>query len=389
MELPEAPPLALYVHIPWCLQKCPYCDFNSHAQAGAIEEDAYVEALLRDLDYTLNQGYDPLLKDRELISIFIGGGTPSLFSGAAVGRLLDGIRERMSLAPDVEITIEANPGAVDREHFRGYRQAGVNRLSIGAQSFAREQLQALGRIHGPEEILAAVAAARAAGFENLNLDIMYGLPGQDQDGAKADVAQAISLGPEHLSYYQLTIEPNTMFYAIPPATPGDDLVWEIESTGHALLEKAGYIQYEVSAFAQGGRQCRHNRNYWEFGDYLGIGAGAHGKISDAAGGRIMRTRRPKGPDTYMRSIDASSSRIEQVGPQDLPLEFMLNALRLRRGFHPDLFQRRTGHSLHVIEAGLKRARDKGLLEVTDELIRPTTKGREFLNELVALFMPGL
>ncbi len=386
----QEPPLSLYIHVPWCLRKCPYCDFNSHALVDAIDEGAYVEALLRDLDFNMeiDKGSGPLLKDRELISIFIGGGTPSLLSGEAINRLLRGIQSRLVFAPDIEITIEANPGAVDQGHFARYRQAGVNRLSIGAQSFDQEQLQALGRIHGPEEIVAAVETARAAGFTNLNLDIMYGLPDQDLDGALADVAQAISIGPEHISYYQLTIEPNTMFHADPPATPDDELVWEIESTCHALLEADGYIQYEVSGFAQEGRQCRHNRNYWEFGDYLGIGAGAHGKISDTASDRVLRTHRPKRPGIYMESTKTESYHIEQVVPEDLALEFMLNALRLKQGFNPVLFEQRTGLSMREILPVLEMARERGLLEISDTLICPTRKGWEFLNELVALFLPS-
>lgn len=374
----KAPPLALYIHIPWCVQKCPYCDFNSHAIDAGLDEKAYIDALLRDLDSGL-----PLVTERELITVFIGGGTPSLLSGQAVRRLLDGVRSRLTCAADIEITMEANPGVVDQQHFQGYRQAGVNRLSIGAQSFAAERLQDLGRIHGPKEIAAAVNAARSAGFDNLNLDIMYGLPGQTLDAAVADITQAISLEPEHVSYYQLTIEPNTQFHSAPPAVPNDDFIWEIEMRGHELLEAAGYRQYEVSAFAMKERECRHNRNYWEFGDYLGIGAGAHGKISDLVSGRMVRTRKHRSPDRYIKYQETPSSQIEQ---KDLALEFMLNALRLKQGFHPELFERRTGLSLGEIESELKTAKNKGLLDVSDDLICPTHKGRRFLNELLALFM---
>ncbi len=387
--LSDAPPLALYIHIPWCLQKCPYCDFNSHASDGRLDEAAYIDALLLDLDadLSMDEVAEQLLKDRGLISIFTGGGTPSLLSGEGISRLLDGVRSRLVWAADMEITMEANPGAVDQQHFRTYREAGVNRLSIGAQSFAVEQLQALGRIHGPEEIVAAVDAARDAGFDNLNLDIMYGLPGQSLDGARVDVAQAISLEPEHISYYQLTIEPNTLFHAAPPAVPDDDLICEIEIEGREHLDAAGYRQYEVSAFAREGRECRHNRNYWEFGDYLGIGAGAHGKISDLATGRVLRTRKPRSPDLYIQRLKTATplAQIEQVEPKELALEFMLNALRLKQGIDPGLFERRTGLPLHGIESELKAAKGKGLLEVSDDLICPTTRGREFLNELLALF----
>ncbi len=402
--LPETPPLSLYIHTPWCVQKCPYCDFNSHAVVGELNEYAYVDALLRDLNkgsepFLSNEefedgptshkkGSDPLL--RELISIFIGGGTPSLFSGAAIARLLDGVRDRYTFAQDIEISIEANPGTVDRQHFQDYRQAGVNRISIGAQSFDREQLQALGRIHGSDEIMAAVTAARAAGFANLNLDIMYGLPGQTLAAARADIAKAISLGPEHISYYQLTIEPNTRFHVAPPAVPDDDLLWEIETQGHELLAAAGYRQYEVSGFARAGYECRHNRNYWEFGDYLGMGAGAHGKLSDFAHGKVMRTRKPKSPDAYIKGTQMPSAleHIEQIAKKDRALEFMLNALRLTQGFHPDLFERRTGCALSSIQTELDAARKDGLLDVSAELIRPTPKGRAFLNDVLALFMPN-
>jgi oxygen-independent coproporphyrinogen-3 oxidase len=383
MVLSESPPLALYVHIPWCLQKCPYCDFNSHAVPGELNEAAYIDALLRDLDADLS-----LIADRGLISIFIGGGTPSLLSAVSINRLLPEIAKRLRFVPDIEISIEANPGAVDSEHFRAYRKAGVNRLSIGAQSFTLEQLQALGRIHGPEEIIQAVDAARAAGFDNLNLDIMYGLPGQTLEAALEDVIKAISLQPEHISFYQLTIEPNTSFHAAPPVIPEDELLWNIETKGRELLDRAGYRQYEVSAFARKAYECRHNRNYWEFGDYLGIGAGAHGKISVLGQGQILRTRKPKSPDRYLQYSNKPNPQIEHVKVTDLPLEFMLNALRLKQGFHPGLFQRRTGLETSEIETELERAKSKGLLEYSEELICPTAKGREFLNELLALFMPG-
>jgi oxygen-independent coproporphyrinogen-3 oxidase len=349
---------------------------------GELDEASYIDALLRDMDGDL-----PLVQERELISIFIGGGTPSLFSGEAMDCLLRGVRNRLACATDIEITMEANPGAVDWQHFQAYRQAGVNRLSIGAQSFASEQLQALGRIHGPEEIAAAVNAARSAGFENLNLDIMYGLPGQSKEAAEADITQAISLQPEHISYYQLTIEPNTRFHAAPPLVPNGELVWEMESKGHELLQRAGYRQYEVSAFAQIGQECRHNRNYWEFGDYLGIGAGAHGKLTDLANKQILRTRKPSSPDNYLRHGESKDSQIVQVERKDLAVEFMLNALRLRRGFNPILLQQRTGIELNEIELELETAKNGGLLEINKDLICPTAKGRKFLNELVALFMP--
>jgi putative oxygen-independent coproporphyrinogen III oxidase len=381
--LPESPPLSLYAHIPWCLQKCPYCDFNSHAVTGDLDESTYVTALLRDLDSAL-----PLVGGRELISIFIGGGTPSLFSGAAIGRMLDGIESRMACAAGLEVTLEANPGTVDQGHFKAYRQAGVNRISIGVQSFAPELLQRLGRIHGPDEAVAAVAAARLAGMNNLNLDLMYALPGQTLEQARHDLATAISLEPEHISYYQLTLEANTRFHAAPPVLPDDDRIGEMEAIGHELLDAAGYRQYEVSAFARAGFECRHNRNYWEFGDYLGIGAGAHGKISDSASGQIGRTRKVRSPDTYLQTAGISdpSMGIDYVTEHDLPLEFMLNTLRLKRGFSPGLFERRTGLPLLYIQQELNQAVARGLLELSDELIRPTITGGRFLNELLDLFV---
>jgi putative oxygen-independent coproporphyrinogen III oxidase len=381
--LSELPPLALYVHTPWCLQKCPYCDFNSHAVVAALDESAYVTALLKDLDLAL-----PLVRGRELISIFIGGGTPSLFSGAAIGRLLDGVRSRLACAADVEITLEANPGALDQGHFPSYRQAGVNRISIGVQSFSQELLRRLERIHGPQEALKAVAAARLAGIDNLNLDIMYGLPGQTMEQAEHDLTKAISLEPEHISYYQLTLEPNTRFHTAPPELPDDERIGEIEARGHELLQAAGYRQYEVSAFARAGFECRHNRNYWEFGDYLGIGAGAHGKISDIASGVIGRTARPKTPARYIEEAGISnmSAGINHVERRDLALEFMLNALRLKQGFAPELFERRTGLPLTYIQRELEQAAARGLLELSDELIRPTAIGGRFLNELLDIFV---
>lgn len=382
----ELPPLSLYVHIPWCLQKCPYCDFNSHAVAGGLNQSSYVAALLKDLDCAL-----PLIAGRELISIFIGGGTPSLFSGEAIARLLDGISSRLTFTADAEVTLEANPGVADQGHFKAYRQAGVNRISIGVQSFTQELLRSLGRIHGPSEALAAVAAARLAGINNLNLDIMYGLPGQTQEQAEQDLDKALSLEPEHISYYQLTLEPNTQFHANPPKLPDDDCIWEMEAGAHELLETAGYCQYEVSAFAKPGFECNHNRNYWEFGDYLGIGAGAHGKISDITSGMIGRSSRPKSPSNYIESVGVSvpPQGINYVQGHDLVLEFMLNSLRLKNGFVPEMFERRTGLPLAYIRTELSQAVERGLLEVSEKLIRPTAAGRRFLNELLDIFVTEL
>ncbi|MCP3671978.1 MAG: radical SAM family heme chaperone HemW [Gammaproteobacteria bacterium] len=380
----ETPPLALYVHIPWCLQKCPYCDFNSHAVAGGADESAYVAALLQDLERELS-----MVADRELSSIFIGGGTPSLFSGAAIARVLAGVRSRLACVPDMEVTLEANPGAVDQGQFAAYRDAGVNRLSIGIQSFAAAALKKLGRIHGPDEAVDAMDLARRVGFENINLDLMYGLPGQTQDAARQDLIRATSMRPEHLSYYQLTIEPNTMFHSAPPILPDDEHLWQIESGGHELLQAAGYRQYEVSAFARPGFECRHNRNYWEFGDYLGIGAGAHGKITDPAAGLVYRSNRTRSPEGYVLAAggDRSTQKCQPLSRENLVLEFMLNALRLRRGFQLELFERRTGLALKHIQPGMEMAVDKGLLELDEMSARSTEMGRRFLNELLAIFLP--
>ncbi len=376
-------PLALYIHLPWCVRKCPYCDFNSYSVGEELDESAYVEALLSDLELEL-----PRVSGRTLSTIFIGGGTPSLFSGEAIGRLLQGVRESINCAPDLEVTLEANPGTVEAGRFQEYRQAGVNRLSIGIQSFADVQLQALGRIHSGREALSAVEEAQGCGFDSLNLDLMFGLPGQTLESATADVATAIALGPDHISYYQLTLEPGTPFHRSPPSLPDDELLWQIESSGQQALAEAGYRQYEVSAFAREGMECRHNLNYWQFGDYLGIGAGAHGKITHPDG-QVERRWRLRDPDGYLAKVGAAAavagSRL--LGPEDLVAEFMLNALRLHHGVTPELFTERTGLRLEVVAERLRQAEECGLLHYSAESIRPSAKGRRFLNELVALFMP--
>ncbi len=382
------PPLALYVHIPWCVQKCPYCDFNSHAlKPGepALDQAAYVAALLADLDQDLGWlDARGARRDRRLRSIFIGGGTPSLFDGPRIDALLQGVRARLPWTDDIEVTIEANPGAAEAHRFAAYRAAGVNRLSLGVQSFAADKLRALGRIHGPEEAVAAVSMARAAGFEHLNLDLMFGLPGQTPGGALADLERAIGLGPSHLSWYQLTIEANTAFARHPPPVPDEDSVWEIQQAGMARLSSAGYRQYEVSAYAQAGQESRHNRNYWEFGDYLGIGAGAHGKVS-LVDGSVLRRWKPRHPRDYLCSAGRPEGVAGQqaLGKRDLSFEFMLNALRLVDGVDPELFPARTGLDLEVVRMPLERARRRGLLEA--EGLRPTELGRRFLNDLVNMF----
>jgi putative oxygen-independent coproporphyrinogen III oxidase len=375
------PPLSLYVHIPWCVRKCPYCDFNSHESRAKIPEQEYIDALLRDLEQDL-----PRVWGRIVHTIFIGGGTPSLFSPEAIDRLLSGIRARLSLDQNVEITLEANPGTVELERFKGFRAAGINRLSIGIQSFDEEKLKALGRIHGRAEALRAAEAARAAGFDNFNLDLMFGLPGQTVEQALADMRTAIDLHPTHLSAYQLTIEPNTLFHARPPVLPDDDITWDMQSQLQAELAAAGYRQYEVSAYARPGYECRHNLNYWKFGDYLGIGAGAHAKITDASG--ITRLWKVKHPNDYLRTAGtpASLGGEQQLSRHDAAAEFMLNALRLVDGFPSPLFQERAGLPISACEPELALAENKGLIEWDAQAIRPTPQGRRFLNNLLELFV---
>ena len=382
MPISPLPPLSLYVHLPWCVRKCPYCDFNSHALRATLPQDRYVDALLRDLaDDVASVG------ERPVETIFIGGGTPSLFAPEAIERLLRGIRARVAVSADAEITLEANPGTVELERFRGFREAGVNRLSIGIQSFDERKLHVLGRIHGREEAIAAAEAAHTAGFGNFNLDLMYGLPGQDIGQAVEDVEMATALRPTHLSVYQLTLEPNTPFYRAPPPLPGEQALEAIQEALAARLDASGYGAYEVSAYAQAGRQCRHNRNYWEFGDYLGIGAGAHGKISHAGG--VVRTAKVRHPDAYLRDVSTGRHRtsVRTLSAEDLVCEFMLNALRLHDGFTRELFGARTGLSLDCIGSRLERAQERGLLEIGPARIRASALGRRFLNDLVMLFLP--
>lgn len=379
----EPPPLSLYIHLPWCVRKCPYCDFNSHAAEDEVPERRYVEAVLRDLALDA-----PLAEGRTVETLFLGGGTPSLFSPESVARLLDGVRALVPLASGAEITLEANPGTVELGRFRGFRDAGVNRLSIGVQSFDDDKLKALGRIHGRAEALAAAGAARTAGFDNFNLDLMYGLPGQSVEQARVDIVTAIALQPTHISAYQLTLEPNTLFHQHPPTLPDDDVIGAMQDVLVDELQRRGYRQYEVSAYAQDGHQCRHNRNYWEFGDYLGIGAGAHGKLSHAEG--VMRVAKARHPDAFLRTAGTAAARASIRFPSrsDLIFEFMLNALRLHDGFPAALFSQRTGLGLRDIEVPLRAARGKGLLTLDADVIRPTALGRRFLNDLVALFLPS-
>jgi oxygen-independent coproporphyrinogen-3 oxidase len=379
-------PLALYVHLPWCVRKCPYCDFNSHAvPAGGIAEEAYVAALRRDLDFVA-----PGVAGREIVSVFFGGGTPSLFSAAAIARVLSHARSLLPFAVDAEITLEANPGTVEHGRFADYAAAGVNRVSLGAQSFDDAKLATLGRIHGAGDIARAVGELRTAGIDNFNLDLMYALPGQDLQGALDDLDRAVALAPTHISHYQLTLEPDTPFAKRPPAgLPDDDLAWSMQVECQSRLAGAGYEQYEVSAYAQPGRRCRHNLVYWEFGDYLGIGAGAHGKVTSPTGAAIERTVRARHPAAYLAATAASQGVTEarDVSSADLPFEFCLNALRLVDGFTPRHFEERTGLPVTVLEEPVERARARGLLERVDGRWRATALGRRFLNDLQEQFLP--
>ncbi len=375
------PPLALYVHIPWCVRKCPYCDFNSHAAGPTLPETEYVDALLADLDNDLIH-----VHGRPLTSIFFGGGTPSLFSADALGRLLDGVARRLTFAPDIEITLEANPGTFEQAKFVAYRGLGINRLSIGIQSFQDAKLKALGRIHGRDEAIRAADRARAAGFDNFNLDLMHGLPEQSVADALGDLDQAIALAPTHLSWYQLTMEPNTVFWSQPPELPEDDTLWDIQEAGQARLAAAGYQQYETSAYAQPGRQARHNLNYWGFGDFLGIGAGAHAKLS-APDGSLMRTWKTRLPRDYLDPARAFQAGAKRLEPADLPFDFMMNALRLVDGVPAAWYPQRTGQSLDSLAPALAAARRTGLLAEDAERLRPTARGQLFLNDLLQSFLP--
>lgn len=380
------PPLSLYIHIPWCVKKCPYCDFNSHALSADIDaqgnEASYIEALLEDLATEI-----ALTGNRQLESVFIGGGTPSLFSASAISRLLDGVRSLTEMKSGAEITLEANPGTADAASFAGYQQAGVNRLSIGVQSFKDRHLHALGRIHSASQALDAFELATEAGFHSINLDLMYGLPGQSLAGSMHDLKQAIALNPRHISWYQLTIEPNTTFSNQPPGDlPSHEELAEISDTGITLLQEHGFKQYEISAFASEGYACEHNLNYWQFGDYIGIGAGAHGKLT-SVDGRLRRRRKLRSPAAYVKTIhsgDALSSET-WLQDEDLVLEFMMNCLRLNDGVPAEFFAQRTGLSLQAIQLRLMHARRAGLMELEPESLKATGAGRTFLNNLLMMF----
>jgi putative oxygen-independent coproporphyrinogen III oxidase len=374
------PPLALYIHIPWCVRKCPYCDFNSHAAGPTLPEEEYVDALLADLDTDLQH-----VHGRPLTSIFFGGGTPSLFSDRALARLLEGVERRVAFAPDIEITLEANPGTFEQAKFRGYRSLGINRLSIGVQSFQQDKLKALGRIHDGNEAIRAADMARAAGFDNFNLDLMHGLPEQSLEDALFDLRTAISQGPTHLSWYQLTMEPNTVFWSQPPQLPEDDLLWDIQEAGQAMLAAEGYTQYEVSAYARPGKQARHNLNYWTFGDFLGIGAGAHAKLSTPHG-RIQRTWKTRLPKDYLDRSKAFQAGERVLEADELPFEFLMNVLRLTEGAPSELFSQRTGLPLQQLAEARREAEQRGLLQRDPARLVATPKGQLFLNDLLQLFL---
>jgi putative oxygen-independent coproporphyrinogen III oxidase len=383
MSVLSAPPLSLYVHMPWCVRKCPYCDFNSHAAPERIPQQAYIAALLDDLDQDL-----PAAAGRPLVSIFFGGGTPSLFSAEAIDEFLSGVRARIAFADDIEITLETNPGTLERGRFAGYKAAGVNRISLGAQTFDERQLQTLGRIHGADDIHRAVEELNSAGLDNFNLDLMYALPEQSVEAAICDLRLAIALKPTHLSHYQLTLEPGTVFYHRPPPLPDQDASWDMQLACQEVLAGHGYHQYEISGYAQPERRCRHNLNYWLFGDYIGIGAGAHGKLTDVAQQRVVRTVRHRQPREYLRQPGAARTLERRVvGREELPLEFMLNALRLNDGFSVSDFEERTGLALATITTTLRHAERKAMLTATDERWRASDLGRRFLNDLQSMFLP--
>ncbi len=381
-NFPKLPPLSLYIHLPWCVRKCPYCDFNSYRAAKEIPEQAYTDALIRDLDHDL-----PRVWGRRIQSLFIGGGTPSLFSPESIDALLSAVRARLAFDASLEVTLEANPGTVDAERFKGFREAGINRLSIGIQSFEPEKLEVLGRIHGREDSLVAMETARTAGFDNVNLDLMYGLPRQTPEQALADLETAIGMGPDHISLYQLTIEPNTVFHATRPPLPDEDSVWVMQQPLQQLLAESGYRQYEVSAYAREAKHCQHNLNYWRFGDYLGIGAGAHGKITGARD--ITRLWKLKQPAAYMVRAGTTDGIAgdQHLTTRDVIAEFMMNALRLTEGFPAQLFPERTGLPLSLIVDKLDSAQARGLLTWDVHAIRPTALGKRLLNDLLCLFLP--
>ncbi|MCL4112659.1 UNVERIFIED_CONTAM: hypothetical protein GTU68_052106 [Idotea baltica] len=379
--LNELPPLALYIHIPWCIQKCPYCDFNSHARAETLPEDRYIDALLNDLSQQIS-----FVQNRSLVSIFFGGGTPSLFSAKSFDRLLTEIEKLIPFSFNIEISLEANPSTFEINKFSDYKKAGINRLSIGIQSFQTDKLVALGRVHSSKEALIAIDNAHEAGFDNFNIDLMHGLPNQSVSDALADIATAINYAPSHISWYQLTLEPNTIFWRYPPNLPSDEALWEIQAAGQDLLEKHQYKQYEVSAYAQKDKQARHNINYWSFGDFIGIGAGAHGKIT-FDDGNIIRLQNVRQPESYLDENSPFFAQRKAIAINELPFEFLMNALRLTQGVPRELFFQRTGLPLKKISATLKDACNKGLLADSSKQLVATRQGQLFLNDLLQFFLP--
>ncbi|MEL0036619.1 MAG: radical SAM family heme chaperone HemW [Gammaproteobacteria bacterium] len=376
-------PLSLYVHLPWCVEKCPYCDFNSHEIQGELPEQTYIDALFRNVEDQL-----PAFWGRRIDTMFIGGGTPSLFSGASIERLMSGLRARLGFVANMEVTLESNPGTADASNYAAYREAGINRLSIGVQSLDNEHLKTLGRIHSADEAIAAIAIAKQAGFERINADLMYGLANQTVAQALDDLKQLIDQDIEHISWYQLTIEPNTVYYSKPPAhLPDNDFIMDIQQAGAELLLSAGYHQYEISAWAKPGAECQHNLNYWQFGDYVGIGAGAHGKITDFNEERIYRTRMRKQPDHWLQTNSELMAERTAIAREDLALEFFLNVLRLNQGAPKNYLFERTGLMSESIQAPLDQAVQKGLLAQHPDNFVATELGRNYLNDLLALFMP--
>lgn len=375
----QQPPLSLYIHIPWCVKKCPYCDFNSHHLTQTLPEKAYVQALIQDLEHDLTW-----ISPRPIQSIFIGGGTPSLFSAEAYKELFMQLQQRLEFAPNIEITLEANPGTFEAQKFAAYKELGINRLSIGVQSFNNTQLKKLGRIHTGEQAEKAIIQAQQAGFNRLNLDLMHGLPEQTPTQALDDLQRALAFNPQHVSWYQLTIEPNTAFYNAPPVLPDDEHLWEIQQLGQSLLAKHGLVQYEISAYARAGKQAKHNLNYWQFGDYLGIGAGAHGKLTLVADNRIVRTQKKRMPKSYL-STRQYMAKQSDIAPAQRSLEFMLNALRLKKGVKKELFSQRTGQALNDIAKPIAQAQAQGLLQISTSHIAPSQQGLLFLNNLLGLF----
>ena len=380
----ENPPLSLYIHLPWCIKKCPYCDFNSHEiLTSAFHEELYVNALIDDLNLELDR-----IRDRRIISIFIGGGTPSLFSPESLDRLLNSARTQLNLSSDLEVTIEANPGAIEAEKFREYRALGINRLSLGIQSFDNQSLTSLGRIHNSSEAKRAIEFGKEAGFKNFNLDLMFGLPNQSIDDALSDLKQAVDQSPTHVSWYQLTIEPNTVFGSKPPKLPREDRIWTMQEKGAKFLKENNFQQYEISSFTRENHISIHNMNYWQFGDYIGIGAGSHGKITNISSGKIERYARHKIPERYIELVECNNAITKKkvLEINEIPLEFMMNALRLTKGIPTNLFLERTGLPIELIKEELLLAEDGDLLNHYKNKIKPSLRGQRYLNDLLQIFM---